>query len=426
MSQIPFVTELGDALQAAISAEPAARPAPRRRRWRLPILGVFAPLVLTAAALAASGILFGSPYNAPWAKRAAHADVGVPIRGSVRLLSLRVADPAGGPPWGMRVLRTTRGYECVQVGRVLAGRLGVLGQDGWFGDDHRFHPLPPSAFEDFNCSIAGTGGYALIGAWDNLHASGIDVIGKCAYPGPQGSGTQLPVCPAGDLRLVAYGLLGPRAQAISYARGEARVSLATLGPEGAYLVVRGERGLTISHGSGAGGGGLAGGGGPGSFPGAQVIVYHDGHTCPAQISVPDTCPYTGLRLPVDRHLHVGAVRVRVSVRPAEKPFGAAYSEVVLHFRSPITIRSGTLDLFVSTVDPGVSSGLDSLDRDIRKGAEVAQGATVPNCTRRASVKLFLARTNPMAAPGMGTPTPLATLARLTIRLPRAPRPAWCR
>lgn len=83
--------------------------------------------------------------------------MGVPVVGTVRLLSLRVPDPAGGPPWGMRVMRTTGGDECMQVGRVHDGRLGVLGQDGIFRDDHRFHPMPASAFGDHDCALVGTG-----------------------------------------------------------------------------------------------------------------------------------------------------------------------------------------------------------------------------------------------------------------------------
>jgi hypothetical protein len=39
----------------------------------------------------------------------------------------------------------------------------VIGENGMFGDDHRFHPIPPAALTDFNCSILGTSGYALIG-----------------------------------------------------------------------------------------------------------------------------------------------------------------------------------------------------------------------------------------------------------------------
>ena len=63
------------------------------------------------------------------------------IASSVRVLPLRVADPDGGPPWGLRVARTSRGLLCVEVGRVVGGRIGVLGRDGAFHDDGAFHPF---------------------------------------------------------------------------------------------------------------------------------------------------------------------------------------------------------------------------------------------------------------------------------------------
>lgn len=37
-----------------------------------------------------------------------------------------VADPAGGPAWGLRYWETDRKYACVQVGRVDAGKLGQI------------------------------------------------------------------------------------------------------------------------------------------------------------------------------------------------------------------------------------------------------------------------------------------------------------
>ena len=72
-----------------------------------------------------------------------NAGIGVPAPGGSRLLALRTADPQGGPPWGMRLVHTTRGEICVQIGRLADGQLGQLGIDGAFHDDGRFHPLAP-------------------------------------------------------------------------------------------------------------------------------------------------------------------------------------------------------------------------------------------------------------------------------------------
>src|SRR5206468_2059830 len=58
------------------------------------------------------------------------------------LLNVEVPDPAGGPPWGLRYVATTRGLGCLQVGRIVRGDIGVLGQDGVFANDGRFHRLP--------------------------------------------------------------------------------------------------------------------------------------------------------------------------------------------------------------------------------------------------------------------------------------------
>lgn len=46
---------------------------------------------------------------------------GVVRPGQSRMLPIRVADPQGGPPWGLRLVRTTRGDTCVQLGRVQGG-----------------------------------------------------------------------------------------------------------------------------------------------------------------------------------------------------------------------------------------------------------------------------------------------------------------
>jgi hypothetical protein len=43
---------------------------------------------------------------------------------------VRTADPRGGPPWGIRVYRSSRGYYCAQYGRVVDGRLVRIGRDG--------------------------------------------------------------------------------------------------------------------------------------------------------------------------------------------------------------------------------------------------------------------------------------------------------
>ena len=113
-----------------------------------------------AAALAAGGVIeLGSPARLPFSiYPSAREGYGALQPGTVRMIPIHAPDPAGGPDWGMRVLGTTRGEGCIQVGRLLDGKLGAIGQDDAFGNDGRFHELPVSAAFDIDrlcaCSTA--------------------------------------------------------------------------------------------------------------------------------------------------------------------------------------------------------------------------------------------------------------------------------
>jgi hypothetical protein len=137
--------------------------APRRRRPRWLLGGAGVAVVVTGIATAATGSFpIGDPLG-PWHDSRA----GKPVPHSGRLQAIRAADPAGGPPWGIRVFRTApsrsaqtahsgspallrggRG-ECEQLGRVVDGKLGVIETDG------RFHALPlgPAGL----CVVGGPG-----------------------------------------------------------------------------------------------------------------------------------------------------------------------------------------------------------------------------------------------------------------------------
>ncbi len=207
-------------------------------RWRVPahlrVVLVALALVLATAAitLAATGvILTGSPV------RTAHPPIatageGIPVQDGVRLLPLRAADPAGGLPWGMRIIHTTRGLICVQIGRVDDGQLGQLGVDGAFHDDGRFHALPADALPD------------VLGNADGWMA------GNCASPGDiyagDSVGLQLSVAsspPPGagvpaDRREISFGLLGVHAVSVTYRSGSEIRTQPVLPGLGAYLIVQ--------------------------------------------------------------------------------------------------------------------------------------------------------------------------------------------
>ena len=148
-----------------------------------------------------------------------------------------MADPAGGLAWGMRVVRTTRGLVCVQVGRLRDGRLGVLGQDGEFHDDGLFHELPAGVLDPYTCSQPG---YYVLYRSEGLPASGAmpGPAKSCLYPGaPRRHHSDPRSCPAGDERMIAFGVLGPHARSVAYRQqGEMR-TVATTGSLGAYLIV---------------------------------------------------------------------------------------------------------------------------------------------------------------------------------------------
>ena len=137
----------------------------RRGHRRTTLIVLAAMLVVSGGALAAGGVILrGSPVATVRAPIAT-ADEGIPVAGGARLLPLRVADPAGGLPWGMRIIHTTRGLICVQIGRVFDNQLGQLGVDRAFHNDGRFHPLPTDALPDV---LAGAGGW---------------MAGNCSSPG---------------------------------------------------------------------------------------------------------------------------------------------------------------------------------------------------------------------------------------------------
>jgi hypothetical protein len=239
--ETPF-DRLGRELEAAAARQVAAVAAPvrRRRRWRArtvaaTVLGVAAGA--GAASWAATSLLSpGSPV--PFergAPIAGHAQ-GAPIPGTVKLLADEVADPGGGPPWGLRYWETDRKYACVQVGRLYAGKLGQI------SGGRVFHELRLGVTRGAlgGCFAMDGGGHAFTAIHTDAQ--------RGAQPQPcptgfrlgtklRGPGGRVTTCREQD-RTVDFGLLGPNAQAYTY-RAAGRDRTATpLGGVGAYLVVQ--------------------------------------------------------------------------------------------------------------------------------------------------------------------------------------------
>jgi hypothetical protein len=240
--------ELERELRHAVSAS-----ARKHRRLHLPsreraiAFALGATLIVSASALAASGVIpFGSP-----AERVPDGNFetqsGRVIPGSVKLLPVTGPDPAGGPPWGMRVFDTQRGEGCLEVGRLEDRKLGAIGADGAFDDDGLFHVLAANTFgAEKVCGLRdGAGKLFLNGsvkgipasAWAGGYRNPGCVVAHVSHAERYINGTRLPTCPASSERDVYYGLLGPDAQSITYAIGGQRHTIPTAGGDGAYVLV---------------------------------------------------------------------------------------------------------------------------------------------------------------------------------------------
>jgi hypothetical protein len=223
------------ALPGTRFARTAPRRSPRRRasaHVRVAIVVLVLVLATAAITLAATGvILTGSPVGTA-STPIATAGEGIPVVGGARLLPLRAPDPAGGLPWGMRIIHTTRGLVCVQIGRVYDGQLGQLGVDGAFHDDGRFHPLPADALPGDLADVAGwmTGDCSSPGAIYSGDSVGLEL--NAATSPPQGAGV------SADRREISFGLLGVHAVSITYREGSRTRTRPVLPGLGAYLIVQ--------------------------------------------------------------------------------------------------------------------------------------------------------------------------------------------
>ncbi|HYZ29907.1 MAG TPA: hypothetical protein VE570_12675 [Thermoleophilaceae bacterium] len=227
----------------AVVAATAREPRPQRRTWprlrrRSAFFALAGAIAVTTGALAATeAIRFGEPAKSTGAFSNPHRGAGSILPHSVRMLPISVPDPDGGPRWGMRILSTTRGVGCIQVGRLLRGRLGLLGRDGAFKNDGRFHPLPPTAdASPGGCSALDANGriFWTVGV-DYIAASGTNSCFMQSFF--RGGAPPEPACDISSMRTLSYGLLGPNARSVTYKVGGRTLTQRTHGPEGAYLIV---------------------------------------------------------------------------------------------------------------------------------------------------------------------------------------------
>jgi len=231
-------------------AEPASGGAPRERRWwqraRIIVPAIAAAVVLAGAGGTALLLQEGKPLPAAYVLPSdPETGLGQPEAASLTPLPMRVADPEGGPPWAMRVIRTTRGLVCMQGGRLVNGQLGGLGSGYAFGADGRFHPFEAEdAIATDACPAVGAGRPAFLpGPPMIVPANALPLAGENVAPGDRvhcdlpGEGDWGVRCPQSELRQVAMGLLGPDASSIAVHAAGSSFTVKPYGPDGAYLIV---------------------------------------------------------------------------------------------------------------------------------------------------------------------------------------------
>jgi hypothetical protein len=367
MSILP---KLEQDLIAAAAARGGASPDPsrprlrgRRRRWTLLAVAV---LLLASAtiALAASGvILTGAPVS-PGGQPSPGVGVGVPAAGSSRLLSLRVPDPEGGPPWGMRILGTTRGLVCVQVGRVVGGQLGELGIDGAFHNDGRLHQL--------RADVLPTNSLSSSTANSSCHAPG-ETFTQEVHGLDRSAAGELRSSPRPQLRDVFYAVLGAHALGITYTEGASQRTIPVEPSTGAYLIVQ----TTTPHEQLATGGGSAAARGVAEAfpisptPPLSAITYRiRGRTCVQRLSSPiaGSCfalpPPHEVRLPRTRRLNLP---VRVQLRLRNGHVAAAR----VSFRAPFAVTTAARQYAVAIPSPcHLGTAVQPVDHNVRAGSLV--------------------------------------------------------
>jgi hypothetical protein len=185
------------------------------------LIVVIGALVVATPAVGAVTNWFGiGAPNHPQSEAQAFG-VGNAIRGTTKLLPLRVQDPKSGPPWGVRVVSTQTG-GCQEIGRVEDGQLGSLGVDDYWHNDHLFHPFPRN-WVGQSCS---SGGNAVGGVQLGVGATQFDAGANIAsfHNGVQINGcstgaasqSDRPLCSPGSARFLIWGLLGSTVKSIRY------------------------------------------------------------------------------------------------------------------------------------------------------------------------------------------------------------------
>ncbi|MGA2453217.1 MAG: hypothetical protein ABSG93_06810 [Solirubrobacteraceae bacterium] len=418
------------------------------------LCGVALLIVTSTIALAATGVILTGSSVRPATVLNPYVGAGLPLPGQSKLLPLQVPDPYGGLPWGMRVVHTTRGLVCVQIGRVQNGTLGELGIDGAYHDDGRFHPVGPGVLPAYaggateggvtsergSCVLADgdvTGNGEAWGSAVAAEFTGVSENAAFALNRRPGSAR-----PPHSLRDIAYGILGPHAVSVSYREGNTIRTERVAPGVGAYLIVQRVAAGSREQGQGAAPGTDTPGEGPGTSGVLTIISYErDGkicengynaatgqkvkiqHPCPPPNPYPQslrvTPPGSFVRHPtVALEVHHGAVTAAEVSFSAPFPVTSAAEGYSLEGRSCVTGRGGFAGAgFVGAV----------LDHNVARGAIVHMVVAYPfaaRCARHSvSVEVIYDSSGPEAKRSYGRTPGELLIGTTTIRLPRGDRAA---
>lgn len=325
-------------------------------------------------------------------------DPGTAIPMTVKL-AVQTRDPHGGLPWAMRIFQTTAGQTCVQIGRLEDGTIGVIGQDGGFANDHRFHPIPVNAPQADKC-VETDGNHH---AFENIMLASVtasaDTGGEgLSFAGCGISGSHGNPCRESDLRVLQYGLLGPDASTITYLGPQGQhLTEPTAGTDGAYLIVESAtKPVCRATGVGSGCGHQAPGassGGPPLIAGlVTAVTYRDGHVCRVPPAPPTgtpagapqgSCPIVGYQPPRAAHLTANELAAPVTARKLPHQL-----VVDIAFTARVAVTNAN-SYYQYTIDGGSSSastcsdqaGDDTGHADIEAGQRVVLRDHVkPNCS----------------------------------------------
>jgi hypothetical protein len=222
----------------------------------------------------------------------------------------------------MRIVRTTRGEACLQVGRILEGKIGVLGSGYAFHADGRFHALSPEDALGLHCVHVDAHGHVVdVQGPMTVSADGLSLAESmtdrvhCDLPGQHDWGVR---CPSPQLRLMAFGALGPDAASLHVHFQGRSFNVKPYSADGVYLLV-----FKAPAGTNAG----AYFGAPAPGPPTMIVTFANGSSCPLPavndsfICNPEGIDYaTGPKITATDVASRVHASYRTDVRGGESPF----------------------------------------------------------------------------------------------------------